>query len=403
MEQAVALSPRDVGYRLLLADIYLKSGRFESARATYADVLELDPSNVRGGLSFALTQIALGRPQAAIQPLEDLAGRAPAADVGLALALAGRIDRAIELLDHAARSPTATPRTRQNLALAYAMSGDWSRARTIAAQDLSPAEVAPRMQQWAAFARPGAAPTQVAACSACRRPTIRASRSRWRSPRAAPPAAAYAEAAGAAPSRADRARTRSAGRAAEAPRPRRGARCLGADRAILSARRRRSPTSPRRSTTSPEAPAAPARRGAGAAMPPPPAPGDSAGAADPRFRRRAALPRAGLPARAPGRRGAAPVVVQLGAFSNEGNAERAWLAAARDHGLQAYRPLTTTFDMDGRTLHRVSVAGFASRADAQRLCGSIRGQGGACFVRAQAGDASIRWAARYADPRRRNV
>src|SRR5262245_8449003 len=51
MEQAVALSPRDSGYRQLLADIYLKQGRFASARTTYADVLELDPSNVRAGLS----------------------------------------------------------------------------------------------------------------------------------------------------------------------------------------------------------------------------------------------------------------------------------------------------------------------------------------------------------------
>ncbi|MEA3046286.1 MAG: hypothetical protein QOJ53_618, partial [Sphingomonadales bacterium] len=42
MEQAVALSPRDAGYRQLLADIYLKSGRFDSARTTYGDVLELD-------------------------------------------------------------------------------------------------------------------------------------------------------------------------------------------------------------------------------------------------------------------------------------------------------------------------------------------------------------------------
>ena len=38
MEQAVALSPRDAGFRLLLADLYLKSGRLDSARATYADV-----------------------------------------------------------------------------------------------------------------------------------------------------------------------------------------------------------------------------------------------------------------------------------------------------------------------------------------------------------------------------
>jgi hypothetical protein len=54
-------------------------------------------------------------------------------------------------------------------------------------------------------------------------------------------------------------------------------------------------------------------------------------------------------------------------------------------------------------LHRVSVSGFASAADARRLCGEIRGRGGVCFVRAQAGDAPIRWAARYADPRRRDA
>ena len=44
-----------------------------------------------------------------------------------------------------------------------------------------------------------------------------------------------------------------------------------------------------------------------------------------------------------------------------------------------------------------------SRADAQRLCSQIRSHGGLCFVRANAGDASIRWAARYASPRQRNV
>jgi cell division septation protein DedD len=101
--------------------------------------------------------------------------------------------------------------------------------------------------------------------------------------------------------------------------------------------------------------------------------------------------------------GAAPVVVQLGAFSNEANAERAWLEASAAYGLEGRRPLTTTIDINGRTLNRVSVSGFASAGDAQRLCGQIRGQGGACFVRGNAGDASIRWAARYANPRQRNV
>ncbi len=401
MEQAVALSPRDAGYRLLLADIYLKSGRFESARATYADVLELDPANVRGGLSFALTQIALGRPQAAVQPLEDLAGRAPAADVGLALALAGRIDRAIELLDHAARSPSATPRTRQNLALAYAMSGDWRRARAIAAQDLSPADVAPRMQQWAAFSRPGAAPTHVAALLGVSPSQDSGQPVALALAPAAPPAAAYAEAPAPAASQTSF--------EPEAPAaPVRVAEAAPADWVPTAQSYQPVPEAPLADVAEaiddvPEAPAAPAReeqvRYAAAArtLVTPQAPLIRASAVAPR------VPAPVFQRERPVTRGSAPVVVQIGAFSNEGNAERAWLAAARDHGLQAYRPLTTTFDKDGRTLHRVSVAGFASRADAQRLCGSIRGAGGACFVRAEAGDASIRWAARYSDPRRRNV
>ena len=77
-----------------LGEIYMKSGRLESARDMFADVLELDPTNVRGGMSFALMQIALGRPQAAVAQLDALQGRAADADVGLAYALAGLPERA---------------------------------------------------------------------------------------------------------------------------------------------------------------------------------------------------------------------------------------------------------------------------------------------------------------------
>ncbi len=409
MEQAVALSPRDVGYRLLLADIYLKSGRFDSARSTYADVLALDPSNVRGGLSFALTQIALGRPQAAIQPLEDLAGRASAADVGLAFALAGRIDRALELLDHAARSPSATPRTRQNLALAHAMNGDWRRARAIAAQDLSPAEVGPRMLQWAAFARPGAAATQVAGLLGVSpaddpgQPVALAL-----APAAAEPAQAFAEAAPTpaplvSPASFEPEAPAPAVQIAEAAPTEAPAFWVPTAQSYQPAPAAALAAVAEPIGNAPEVPAAPAPdvqvRYAAAArsLVTPQAPLIRAAAAAPR------VPAPVFQRARPVARGSAPVVVQIGAFSNEGNAERAWLSAERGYGLQSYRPLTTTYTQQGRTLHRVSVAGFASRADAQRLCSSIRARGGVCFVRGQAGDASIRWAARYADPRRRNV
>ena len=427
MEQAVALSPRDVGYRMLLADIYLKSGRFESARATFGDVLALDPGNVRAGLNSALALIALGRPQSAARQLDELSSRAPASDVGLAFALAGRTDRAIQILEDAARRPTVTPRIRQNLALAYAMHGDWRRARAVAAQDLSPADLGQRLQQWAAFARPDAGASQVAGllgvspaedpgqpvrlalapaaaddtavafAEATPAPSPEASNSSfapatpvytevaYAAPAPAPAPAAPVEVAAAAPAEAAPVWVPTAQAYAPPPAP-----LADVAEAVAQAPEAPAPAplpepvqvqyaAAARSLVQPQAPLI--RASAVAPRTPPPA-----------FRRAA-----------PVARGSAPVVVQLGAFSNEGNAERAWVAAERQYGLGDYRPLTTTFAHGGRTLHRVSISGFASNADAQRLCGSIKARGGACFVRAQAGDASIRWAARYADPRRRNA
>jgi len=407
MEQAVALSPRDSGYRQLLADIYLKQGRFASARTTYADVLELDPSNVRAGLSIALIQIAQGNPRAAAARLGDLEGRAPAADLGLAYALAGRTDRAVQILEAAARAPGATPRTRQNLALAYAMTGDWRRARAVAAQDLSPAELPARLQQWAAFARPGAGQAQVAALlgvSPAQDPgqPVRLALA----PEAAPADQAFAEPApaplpvpvpvevAAAPAQAAPVRVAEA-RPAEAP-----------AFWVPSAQSYQPP---------PEAPVERGQTQTEAAPPPPEVRVQYASAArnlvapEPTLIRAAAVTRVPVSPLQRARpqvsiaNGSAPVVVQLGAFSNDANAERAWVEASERFGLQDRRPLTTTIDINGRRLNRVSVSGFASAGDAQRLCGQIRSQGGECFVRGTAGDASIRWAARYANPRQRNV
>lgn len=410
MEQAVGLSPRDAGYRLLLADIYLRQGRFESARATYADVLELDPSNPRAGLSFALTQIALGRPAAAVAQLENMAPNASAADVGLAFALAGQPQRAIEVLEPAARSTATSPRVRQNLALSYALAGDWRRARAIAAQDLSATDVDARMQQWAAMARPGAGATQVASLLGVSpatdpgQPTALAlaqpapaqvaatQDSDWGLPAAtaAAPSAAAALAApveptpalvqvAAADSNADRVAyyaappapvTEPAPAAPDAPvEP-----VAPTETQVIQAVAARTLTRP----------AAPLVRTAAVSLPPAPI-----------FRR--------APATAEVRSGSSRFVVQLGAFISEANAERAWVNAQRRFGLTGRAPLTATVNADGRTLHRVAISGFAGQGDAQRLCGSIRAQGGVCFVRTQAGDASIRWAARYANPRQRTV
>lgn len=451
MERAVAASPRDVGYRMLLADAYLRSGRFTSARATYAEAVELDPSNVRGALSVALIHIAQGRPAAAVGILDNIGSRAPAADVGLAYALAGQADRAVELLESAARSPMATARTRQNLALAYAFAGDWHRARAVAAQDISPSDVNERMAQWAQMARPGAGPTQVATLlgvspGADRGRPIQVALGPTEP--AVPGADAVRVAQAPAPSRAQFAPAEAVApvevaaadvRPAEAPafwappesyqaealaeapavpaaapaprvvrvrphmvavRPSAPVEQLADDAELAVAAAAETSVPAFQPAPAPE----PRRTFATPRVPPP-------SAAPPRARRaafiRAAavspLPRSSFRIGEDVRPGNAPVVVQLGAFRSEANAERGWQQVAARYGLEDRRPLTTTYNHRGQTLHRVSISGFATTADAQRLCGQIREHDGVCFVRATAGDASIRWAARYTDPRRRDA
>ena len=434
IERAVELSPRDAGYRLLLADIYLKSGRFEAARTTYADVLELDPPHVRAGLSYALMQVALGRPQAAVGQLDDLAGRAPAADVGLAYALAGMPERAIEILEPAARQHDSTPRLRQNLALSYALAGNWQRARAVAAQDISPAELPRRLQHWAAMARPGGQSAQVASLLGVNpvadsgQPVRLALVQPAVAPAETAPLEAYAQAAPAstpAPAHVF---------ASAAPAPSVPETTVLAYQQPTQASVSPEPLEPLSLPEPAESQAEPDWWPTPAAVqvaqadepeaPQVPVPQSvSADELDVQFAaaaetltrpnraiiRTAAVSRPMAPVFRPQ---AAPTVrpvsngrfvVQLGAFSNEGNAERAWQESERNYGLGRLQPTTTTIKIDGRTLHRVSVSGFASSVDAGRLCASIRSLGGECFVRTNAGDAAIRWAARYAPDRNRQA
>ncbi|WP_204349818.1 hypothetical protein, partial [Klebsiella pneumoniae] len=65
----------------------------------------------------------------------------PAADRGLAYALAGDPVKAVEILGPAARAEDATAKTRQNLALALALSGRWAEAKQVASVDVAPDQI----------------------------------------------------------------------------------------------------------------------------------------------------------------------------------------------------------------------------------------------------------------------
>ena len=162
-EAAVALQPRDAGYRALLGQSYLEAGRFASAHQAFADTLTLDPHNARAALNLALAETAEGDWATARKTLDDYAAVIPASDRGLALALAGDPKGAVAILLPAARQPGADAKTRQNLALSFALAGDWRDARVLVGMDLSPDQVDQRLGQWAQLAQPHAASDQVAA------------------------------------------------------------------------------------------------------------------------------------------------------------------------------------------------------------------------------------------------
>src|SRR3546814_1462333 len=86
-------------------------------------------------IALTLAHIALGQKSEALTLLRDYREVVPASDAGLALALAGDSESATYILAGAARQQGADARTRQNLALAFALSGRWAQARIVAAQD----------------------------------------------------------------------------------------------------------------------------------------------------------------------------------------------------------------------------------------------------------------------------
>lgn len=161
-EQAVLGDPHNADYRMILGQANLSAGHFASAETLFNDVLTLDPTHQRAGLNLALTQIALDHGTDARATLDAHRAQIAPADLGLAYALAGDATNGVRILEASAREEGATAKTRQNLALAYALAGRWDESRVAASQDLSPDMVEKRMSDWAQMAHPKAAWEQVA-------------------------------------------------------------------------------------------------------------------------------------------------------------------------------------------------------------------------------------------------
>ncbi len=393
-ERAVEQSPRDLGYLMLLGDLYLKNGRFASAEAAFADVGTLDPGNVRAGLSLALAMIAQGKTLMATAELDGLDGSAAPGDLGLAYALAGQHGRALALLEGAARAQDASARVRQNLALAYALSGDWQKARVTASQDLSAAELPARMEQWAALAKPADTYTQVATLLGVTpvedpgQPVRLALAPVESAPiqlaEAAPvdavpvvpvaPAPVVATLAPPVPVPMPVVAAPPAAVAlAPAPAPIIVAPIKSLDQPLQFAVAARELVK-----------ASPAVLGKAAAITPAPILAFKP-VRTPKLDTRPRKSKTGR------------YVVQIGAYRHVIQAERAWADAQRRYGFSESQAVSTTVTLPGRgTFHRLAVAGFEAPQQAARTCGTIRARGGTCFVRTLAGDAPLQYAARAA-------
>ena len=161
-EKTVMAAPRDLSARAQLAASYLEAGRFNSAAATFAEVIELGDSSPRTVVSYALAQLASGQSSAALATLDKYEATIDPADFGLAVALAGRPQQGIHVLGNALRSGQNTAKIRQNLAYAFALKGDWRSARLMAAQDLSGDKTNERLGQWAQTIAPSQGQARIA-------------------------------------------------------------------------------------------------------------------------------------------------------------------------------------------------------------------------------------------------
>ncbi len=356
-EKAVENSPSEASFRALLGSAYFAAGRFASAEAAFKDSLSIDSNQPQVVLKVALAQIAQGKNAEASATLESGRGVIDPADYGLALALAGRPSEAVAMLGAAARTEGADARVRQNLALSYALSGDWTSARTIAAQDVPADQLDGRMHQWLQLANPAKPGDQLAALigvtpavSDPGEPTRLA---------LVKPAAQLAQAA-----------------PVEAPVPQVAEAAVPPIGPMV-------PAPGDAPVTSSETPSAPAFTAEVTAPPPPPA------------LKAARVVHARLPKVAVRRAGKSGAVVQIGAYGNAQRVAAAWNAAARRYGaLREYTPMSARFDSPKGTFYRLSVKGFASVNEAAALCASLRRGGGTCFVRKFAGDTPVQLASR---------
>jgi Flp pilus assembly protein TadD len=405
-EAAVAANPNDAAYRTLLGRAYLVDGRFSSARTAFQDALTLGAKDPRTIVNLSLIHVAEGRADSARSLLADHMDVLPAADYGLAMAMAGDPAEAIRVLSQAIHDPNAGVKERQNLAYSLALAGQWTEARQIASFDMAPMEAAKRVIGWAKYAQAGQESQRVVAMLGV-------------SPRGddtgLPVRLALQQDPQAKPDR--QAMVETPADPAPIETPAEPVALAQAD--VVPAPFAAPPVSAQPTPASVEI----------AFASPMPAPGpivqaafetkaplravnaEEASAKAPTFVpvswRKASSAKASVPSARPESRWQ-PVdaakgsawVVQLGAFSSEESASNAWKRYQHSNAsLSAFPQVYSTIALGGQNYHRLALAGFGGRSDADQFCALLRSKGTPCFVRLGGAEAApARWAMTHRKP-----
>lgn len=426
-EGFVAAEPRNSDARALLARAYLANGRYVAARTAFQDAIALGNRDPRTIVSLAMAQAGLGDLRTARELLADHIGDLPAADYGLAMAMAGDPREGTRALLEAVRQPGATATTRQNLAYALAMAGAWGQARLIAGQDLPGREAEARIGEWTQFLSKGNETDRVVAMLGVSPRTDDAGLPTRLALNAAPEAptqlASAADAAGDATAPAEASPAEASPTEEAKPAPTAVAMAAPADKPAfapnaLAAVLAKPPVAPISVTADEPLEQAEPRRAAPESVPAPSAAPAVARTAEPT----AAVVKAAFstsaspatkptpvplqatlktafaqkPSQGPARdakfvsRLGAPVaegkasdwVVQLGAFDSDALARNQWsrLSQSREM-LKSYKAVHSTVALNGRTFYRLAIRGFEDRGAAVTACNVLRTRGQACFVR----------------------
>ena len=376
-EAAVLAEPRNPGFRALLGAAYLEAGRFDSAATSFGDALDLGDNDPRTVLSFALAKIALGEGRDAVAMLDDHAQAIDAADLGLALALAGQPERGVHVLVNAVRSSEqASPKLRQNLAYTYALAGNWRAARVMAAEDVPADQLEARMAGWAAQSAPGmfqqriatlldvspradgGQPQRLALANFPAQDVMVAEAAKQAQVdlAMAPPAPAPTYASAPAPSDAFNAAFAATEPAIQTvAAPAQAIRYVSNPvvQQLRGASAGRAPAAPRIAPTAPQR-----RMAATAAAAAPPAVRDVAGKD----------------------KAASTHLVQLGSYNSKIEAERGWaVLKGKFPQLKDHKLVVTEAVVNGRTFWRVAAQGFGANS-AKALCGTVKSAGRGCFA-----------------------